>query len=171
MNNKNNNTIIVENDNEDFVKITDYGQSKLTSVQKFSFLNIILVAVTLYWFYINTPTDKFYRGAIALAVIFLVRHVLTGLTTIEHTHNSSDTTNIKYNKYYQINLSLAFAYIFLIISMSLHNSKARNNTLQLLFAGYALFLIGSKHVYTSDALFTVLLAHVVYKLVRKKMSE
>lgn len=145
----------MSNKNQEMFIIKDQLQ-KYLDFQKWSLLRDIILAVFIYFFYVNVDFSisiiviKYY-------ITLLIIRYLISITTIYK--NKTDNT-----KYFQISghLSLFMILILLSIKVNLFNLNTNQEMAWILILLYALLNIAVHKHYSSDILFTMLLVYYLY---------
>lgn len=153
-------SIITQNSTQ----IEDFLQNSL-QLQNYSFLKDILLAIGFYLFYINVPTYLFTKTLQILFFIIIFRYILSLLTTYKPTNEESQ-------KYFQYNTHIAFMYILILSYLKSNDILSGSNTFYLyyiLLLCYSLLIIGSHHVYTSDAFTSIILTYYIFYYLNKSL--
>lgn len=144
------------------IEVNDYIQENL-DFNEYSIFKDITLGILIYLFYINVPSDIFIKTLKIFIIIILSRYILSLLTTYKLKDNK---------KYFQYNSHIAFVYILILTLFELNNITETNKIFYMYYIFllfYTLFIIGCKHVYTTDALSTIFLTLIGFKYLNKNI--
>lgn len=143
---------------EDFIQDT-------VQLQNYSFLKDIGLGLCFYLFYINVPSYIFTKTLKILLLVLIFRYILSILTTYKSNIDDS-------KKYFQFNSHIAFMYILILSLIQSDENLSFNNKFYIYYtflAMYVLLIIGSQHIYTTDAISTLILTYSVFNYLNKNL--
>jgi len=132
------------------------------------FEDIILVKyvaffASIYLFYNVVPTSTFLQSVKLFFIIVIARYLLYQLTRYKKITEKED------KKYFQIDPTIALVYFMVVLyTRELTSVTTQIKTgMYLGIALYTIFCIGSKSIFTSDAIFTLLFADMIFRNIPK----
>lgn len=141
------------------IYIKDFLRENL-KLEDYTFIKDFILLICIYLFYINFPQNIFTNILKVFVIIIIFRYILSLLTTYKENAESS-------LKYFQYNSQIAFIYILILTYVNYYKILEKETLTQfyivyIFLILYILLNIGTKNVYTTDAISTIAITNFIY---------
>uniref|UniRef100_A0A6C0E0M5 Uncharacterized protein n=1 Tax=viral metagenome TaxID=1070528 RepID=A0A6C0E0M5_9ZZZZ len=133
-----------------------------TDFKEIILLKYVTFFASTYIFYNFVSTSTFIQGLKLFFIVVIARYLLSLLT--RYKNPSLNSLNNKSQKYFQIDPTIAYLYLMIVLYIrDVEVSLQIKNSMFIALLFYSIFSIGSKSILTSDAIFTLLFADMIFR--------